>query len=108
MAPACAGTLFALKSSSPFYGAVGTRALGFEPAAGSEGVVALGPGWRFSLLLGSDGLPAGDVVEPDSPAPMPSLEPAAGSIGAVGTRALGVDPAAGSDGVPALGPICRF
>ena len=84
------------------------RAPGFEPAAGSVGVVALGPGCLFWVLFGSAGTPAGDVAEPDSPELMPSLAPGSDSSGAVGTRALGPEPAAGSVGVPALGPICRF
>jgi hypothetical protein len=60
------------------------------------------------MLFGSAGMPAGAVAEPDSPELMPSLAPGFISGGAVGTRALGLAPAAGSVGVVALGPGCRF
>jgi hypothetical protein len=49
-------------------GEVGTRALGLEPAAGSFGVFVEGPGWTFSSVVGSAGMPAGDEVDvPSSP-----------------------------------------
>lgn len=41
------------------------RAEGFEPAAGSDGVVALGPGCLFMVVLGSAGLPPEDWASAD-------------------------------------------
>jgi hypothetical protein len=52
-------------------GDVGTRAAGFEPAAGSFGVPVDGPGCTFSFVVGSLGIPAGDVT-PLSPVLAPS------------------------------------
>jgi hypothetical protein len=84
------------------YGEVGTRAPGFDAAAGSDGVKLLGPGCTFCFVLGSAGMPSG--LAPDSPllAPSDAESPALG-MGAVGCAAEGFELAAGSAGFCADG-----
>ncbi len=61
------------------------RAPGFEPAAGSFGVLVDGPGWTFSFVVGSAGIPAG--VDADVPA-SPELAPSFGA----GITVVGFEP----------------
>lgn len=54
-------------------GDVGTLAAGFEPAAGSLGVLVDMPGCTFWFVFGSAGIPAGEFT-PLSPALEPELD----------------------------------
>jgi len=54
-------------------GDVGTLAPGFEPAAGSLGVLVDMPGCTFSFVFGSAGIPAGEFT-PLSPELAPELD----------------------------------
>ena len=87
---------------------VGTRAAGLDPASGSAGLALFGAICWFSLVFGSAGMPAGDSIPlPLAPEPAPSTaEPVPG--GEVGTRAAGLEPAAGSAGFPTPGAGCWF